>query len=37
MDNLLLIFAAGCFVVEALWHKNVVAAGLFFWVLTLIL
>lgn len=37
MDYLLLIFAAACFGVEALWHKSLVAAGLFFWVLTLIL
>ncbi len=36
MDNLLLLFAAACFAVEALWHKSLIGAGLFFWVLTLI-
>jgi hypothetical protein len=36
MDHWLLIFAAVCFVVEALWHKSVLAAGLFFWVFSLI-
>jgi hypothetical protein len=36
MSSLLLLFAAACFAVEALWHKSLLGAGLFFWVLTLI-
>ena len=30
----LLVFAAVCFAVEALWHRSVLAAGLFFFVLS---
>lgn len=37
MDNLLLIFAAVCFGWDAVAHKSLLAAGLLFWILTLIL
>lgn len=31
--QIFLLIAAVCFAVEALWHRNIIAAGLFFWVL----
>ena len=34
--EIFLIIAAVCFAVEALWHKSLLGAGLFFWVLSLI-
>lgn len=37
METILLIFAAVCFGYDAVAHKNLLAAGLLFWVLTLIL
>ncbi len=34
MDNVFLIIALICFGFEAVTHKNIIAAGLAFWVLT---
>lgn len=36
MEQYYIIIAAVCFAIEALWHKNLTAAGLFFWVITLL-
>ena len=37
MSELLLIFAAACFAWEAVAARSLLAAGVFFWVLSLIL
>ena len=37
MSELFLIFAAACFAWEAVTARSLLAAGLFFWVLSLIL
>jgi hypothetical protein len=37
IDTLLLLFAAACFAYNAVAGRNLLAAGLFFWVLTEIL
>jgi hypothetical protein len=37
MSSLLLIFAAVCFAYEAVTARSLLAAGLFFWVLSQIL
>ena len=37
MNEWLLIFSAICFTVEALWHRSVLAVGLFFWVFSQII
>jgi len=34
--DILLVIALVCFGIEAFWHKSLTAAGLFFWVASLI-
>lgn len=34
---LLLLVAFGCFTVEAIWHRSLLAAGLAAWVLTVLI